>query len=895
MPGCTPGLQGIKLLQIMEYIPRPFCSSTPPIDVPLLDNVKFHLPQPGELLDFTSLYGTGLPPSPNISPEALATLIQSRLFFGLVIEFLDYTPDLTQFSEIKKEGGESVQYVRMEKISEVFTSRRDLIIARLSSINLQAATKCLDRLEVLPAAHFNPVPKVALSARILVDTLYLYAGEQIGQVVCSAASRHLNSFHDRNVPPSLRILFQRLQENSWCPSRIFCLSRIFGYLYLYYMSEIPRSHPHSPDHRACSGLVCTATNLQREPVDRPRHLHRNCKCSLLRVPMDKVIKNLQKGVISLVRVIRDGEDGLSLEIEPAKINSRYIAISHVWSDGMGNSFENGLFSCQLDYISPCISQLPVHGREAMSTTALDRIENPIPIWAPLLHLTQKGRPIDLFWLDTLCIPAKFAADICPDHKEMRQIAISLIYAVFSGATRVLILDAEMQNVRRSASSVSEIFARLLGCNWASRAWTFQETQALRCSVQLQDGAFDPRDEYLLFRDWRAFRFQQNADFWQAWQRLFTHSCPKTDFTSFFEQCLCKGFQKKLSITWFRGIYELVDSVERNRFYLRWSQLHHQLASLAGGLNDQRYARGSQRPLFDDVWNQLMVRSSTDVDDVVLILAMSLQLPVYEILQKPVDERLKSIIWYVRSIPRDFLFLPYHQLQNGPKELDRWVPTRLEAFSIDNALPFLNDSSIFPEYQKFCPSKHTMSIRFPISSEPCEPYEMFVMIIPDTLPNVPQISLIYRNKEYMIRFHRPENSQLNLDSFSRTFLIVDTTLVGAENTDPSRNWVAGCCLREISDKETSSRNSALWDMNVIYDCAISVASDIPQIDCIATSVPQTSIFQTEFPSLRSDNMTFLYVTHHYPEPERFAEFSLACSTFPLIQLGYFRVIILRISN
>lgn len=129
----------------------------------------------------------------------------------------------------------------------------------------------------------------------------------------------------------------------------------------------------------------------------------------------------------------------------------------------------------------------------MSSYAFDKHSTTFPMHLGLLALSPKLKACDLFWLDILCIPTKTAASYGPLtqqlYLDLRQQAISQISAVFAGAAQVLIMDAEMQTLRRGTSQLPEIYAHFLGCNWSTRAWTFQEmSQSLKCSVQLLDGA-----------------------------------------------------------------------------------------------------------------------------------------------------------------------------------------------------------------------------------------------------------------------------------------------------------------------------------------------------------------------------------------------------------------------
>ena len=118
----------------------------------------------------------------------------------------------------------------------------------------------------------------------------------------------------------------------------------------------------------------------------------------------------------------------------------YIAISHVWSDGLGNPHENRLPRCQLDRIQHMVNQL----------------------WSPAIYVIP-------FWIDTLCVP------LIP---ELKGLAIERMDKTYSAADMVLVLDHSLQNVNSKVSSI-EALMRVIYSTWMTRLWTFQEGRLSR--------------------------------------------------------------------------------------------------------------------------------------------------------------------------------------------------------------------------------------------------------------------------------------------------------------------------------------------------------------------------------------------------------------------------------
>ena len=86
----------------------------------------------------------------------------------------------------------------------------------------------------------------------------------------------------------------------------------------------------------------------------------------------------------------------------------------------------------------------------------------------------------LFWLDTLCIPVAApddSQDVKSDVDKLKLIAINQMGQIYAAASRVLVLDSELQQSRiDSSDAVShvEILARLVCSAWMRRCWTLQE-------------------------------------------------------------------------------------------------------------------------------------------------------------------------------------------------------------------------------------------------------------------------------------------------------------------------------------------------------------------------------------------------------------------------------------
>lgn len=174
----------------------------------------------------------------------------------------------------------------------------------------------------------------------------------------------------------------------------------------------------------------------------------------------------------------------------------------------------------------------------------------------------------------------------------------------AGAALVLVRDAELQSLRLGASQLPEIFAQILGCNWAKKAWTYQEgAHSLRCQVQLADGAINPINPELPLSSWESFWYQIDDGLPVS---LSSYLKNRT-VGSCFEYHLSGAFKTEINV-WFPendpdGIPKTLDK-----------DPDLEVMTLVG------------------TWNELLQRSTTEASDLVIILAMALRIPLPSLLE-----------------------------------------------------------------------------------------------------------------------------------------------------------------------------------------------------------------------------------------------------------------------
>jgi hypothetical protein len=266
-----------------------------------------------------------------------------------------------------------------------------------------------------------------------------------------------------NWPQSL-VALQRL--SGICPSELSWLQSQFTSEVVYYRSALlwPKD---GKDHAICDGDSCVANQIDADDYVT-LHVTGQCQCPWVGPNEDELVAVLEEGRIPLISLQPQGEEILGLKVTTAAVNPGipYAAISHVWSDGLGNPRANKLPLCQLSKLRRLINELFKH------------------------------KPA-LFWIDTLCVP---------HWKSGKRLAIQKMKATYQQAERVLVLDAQLERTlinflhwedKLEASSHTElakaILIRITLCGWMRRLWTFQEGAiAKELEFQFADGAINLR-------------------------------------------------------------------------------------------------------------------------------------------------------------------------------------------------------------------------------------------------------------------------------------------------------------------------------------------------------------------------------------------------------------------
>ncbi|KAI0651223.1 hypothetical protein C8Q79DRAFT_20740 [Trametes meyenii] len=228
---------------------------------------------------------------------------------------------------------------------------------------------------------------------------------------------------------------QKMQAFGWCPytvpvgkAPLFFPSRDLSLLSKVVRVPPPSGSTHN-EHNNCTPTACIMRTITNSgSLSFRARCSESCTCQLISPPLEDVVRLLAKGEVPAVIY-----DGTQLHVKTA-IELPYVAISHVWSDGMGSVTEEGLPTCIVDRVANLAKRI----------------------------LPESGA----FWIDSLCVPS---------ITGIRKQAIRLMAQTYRNATKVLVIDRCIRT-RCSVDHKSwfENLFYIASSEWSRRVWTLQE-------------------------------------------------------------------------------------------------------------------------------------------------------------------------------------------------------------------------------------------------------------------------------------------------------------------------------------------------------------------------------------------------------------------------------------
>jgi hypothetical protein len=408
----------------------------------------------------------GMEPS---DPEVEA-FVQNYLYFGLLHETFGDLADVRDFI-CKNSNGESI--ITTAPLEECLRKWAEQVEQQQDPDSTDETDWWVHIHKVLHhtwkvALNTKKRNKGAVDERILFSIAIL--AESIEQVL-------LDLFRDLQKLPSTggpwrtpqnptigHFILDEMLEKGWCKFDVHRIGLTTkGAATLYFLGNLQPTRP-GRDHSKCTEDLCvwmTASGSYKS-----RHATPDCQCDARFSGIEGVRKVLEESdEVPLIQESHTGGDLESPEFQiiPA-IESKagdFVAVSHVWAEGLGNPIANALPNCSIKWISDMVSSIVKESEDLR-----------IP-----------------FWIDTLCVPIE------PQNLWLR--AMNRLRKPYTDAAIVLVLDSYLYTQESSNLSPLEIWARVLCCSWSRRLWTFQEGRLAKTLLyQFKDCAMTMEEVWL---------------------------------------------------------------------------------------------------------------------------------------------------------------------------------------------------------------------------------------------------------------------------------------------------------------------------------------------------------------------------------------------------------------
>ncbi|KAF8848028.1 hypothetical protein BDZ45DRAFT_811120 [Acephala macrosclerotiorum] len=401
--------------------------------------------------------------------------VQTLLYFGMLTEVLGSTIIFEDYIKHDAEGRSILTTAQLE----YDTKRKFKSLKRIR--DLSRKTEALARMVTCVRQVQNIVEEKPYCDRVttLLDEDFILAVQCLGGSLayailhCAEANKISNhdNYRDWHVIwyPQNAWLSKRMLANGWCPNEVERFARTIWSLTQFCAVGLPPSADQK-DHSACTRFVCEANNVKEQYI--PSHTD-DCAissrpCAFENGHIKDVMRILRDGGLPLIEIRRNGNGVLELRAVRHRLGRRFVAISHVWSDGMGNKDKNEMRTCQLTRIWER-ARLLLRDNSQITLSTDNRVNFFVLGFAYLTHSTRNLLDIDrtavTIWMDTLCIPL--------EPREMRSLAIKGMRSAYEKACKVLILDSELSCIDHT-NDLESLMRIQYRSGWIRRLWTLNE-------------------------------------------------------------------------------------------------------------------------------------------------------------------------------------------------------------------------------------------------------------------------------------------------------------------------------------------------------------------------------------------------------------------------------------
>lgn len=347
---------------------------------------------------------------PGTMPHKFHSGIECWLYFGMLHYVFGDQVDQLEF--LCRE--DTQQYLTTKHLHKYFDSAKEWKKRKLGERAVGIVKKVCEEL-----ARYKSYVRsdMALAIRLVCHAFWNVATKRDGP--------QTSTVHTRIAMYGGGIETEELVKDGWCPLEVE-RSRMAGGGpdTPAFLLQLVRTKPgwNIKTHEICKKTECVANNVDESDYVT-RHVSEDCCCAHLQADIDQLHEILRDGGVPLAMLTPCGDGRFKIEIVRKRVGRQYAAISHVWSDGLGNTEGNTLPNCQIQLLYEQARRLltdseyvpryeGVYGPLHTGTARLAHF-----VGRQTLHRDESV----LLWIDTLCIP---------HQRDVRSLAIQRIREVY---------------------------------------------------------------------------------------------------------------------------------------------------------------------------------------------------------------------------------------------------------------------------------------------------------------------------------------------------------------------------------------------------------------------------------------------------------------------------------
>ncbi|KAL8905966.1 MAG: hypothetical protein Q9171_006464 [Xanthocarpia ochracea] len=409
---------------------------------------------------------------------SLNDVIQRWLYFEVLAQVLGHLPDYNWGDFVNSSSG--MEYITTSKLPKYLekwldsekkskVNERKSRLIRIQQV-LDKARFYVSRHCAVPSGKEKPTWEIddvlALSLMILGETLTRALSliqKKLGFRIEGWCS---NDIRSQGWGYS-KLILQKLDDDGWCAKAIHMLQALLrgNSIGLVYLFTIRTSGSKGPDHSQCTATECKEMEIRKihgRPgpkqyhycestawdfcSDSTGHALPDCQTDAdARHSIDgrRLADIINRGNIPLFEY-RRGERCLEMKEMDQSFDKSYAIFTHVWTDGFGLlDEENRTNKCVLDMFSRMLEKVT------------------------FLRAGRSSTVPELFWIDTLAIPAE------PEYAKERRKAIKQMHDIYTYAKYTIVLDLSLMRAEAGLGYSSPAM-KITMCRWMTRLWTLQE-------------------------------------------------------------------------------------------------------------------------------------------------------------------------------------------------------------------------------------------------------------------------------------------------------------------------------------------------------------------------------------------------------------------------------------